>query len=148
MNPAKFTGQEGALVSAKDALQLTSPHRKKEKDCRERGENFVRAEFFGIHTFNQLIDQHGDNCVGFRAYYGVVDEDDMDQIKGKADRKKATPRLILVPVDAQGNDLTHSAQLGALLDDDQETGKGSGGMKDMPAQKEVMRGGPLCPSDC
>ena len=137
MNTKRFTGREGALVSAEKAFALTTPHQKKEKDCRERGENFVKAEFFGIHTFNDMIAMHGENCVGFRAYYGVCDEDDMDEAvasKGKPLSKKPTPRLVLVPVDAYGKDLTTSSHVG--------------GMKDMPAQGEVMTGGPLCPNQC
>jgi hypothetical protein len=137
MNPTRFTGKEGELVSAEKAKTLTVPHQRKEKECRDRGENYVRAEFFGIHTFNDMIRIHGDNCVGFRAYYGLSDEDDMDEaagLAGKAPNKRPTPRLILVPVDAYGKDLTSTAHLG--------------GLKDMPAQGEVMTGGPLCPNQC
>jgi hypothetical protein len=137
MESRKFTGKEGQLISAEKALLITAPFQKRERDIMSRGENYVKAEFFGIHTFNELIRSHGDNCVGFRMYYGLTDEED-DTLAEKAalgrGNLKPTSRLVLVPVDADGNDIIRSAQLG--------------GLKDMPAQKEVMTGGPLCPSQC
>ena len=137
MNSKGFTGKEGKLISAEQAQRITSPHLKKEREILARGENFVKAEFFGIHTFNDLINMHGQNCVGFRVYYGVSDEEDnateLDATDIKRE-KKPTSRLVIVPVDANGRDLTSSAQLG--------------GMKDMPAQEEVMVGGPVCPRHC
>jgi hypothetical protein len=137
MDSPKFTGKEGQLISAEKALAITEPYQRREQEIALRGENYVKAEFFGIHTFNELIRSHGDNCVGFRMYYGLTDEDeelfDKTSVLGRA-AKKPTSRLVLVPVDAYGNDLIRSAQLG--------------GLKDMSAQKEVMTGGPLCPSHC
>lgn len=130
----RFTGQEGQLISAAKAAELITPHQKKEKECLQRGENYVRAEFFGIHTFNELIKLHGDQCVGFRVYYGLRDEEEFGSHVTVPKGKKPTPRLVLVPVDGDGKDLVLSAQLG--------------GLKDMPAQKEAMTGGPLCPNEC
>jgi hypothetical protein len=136
MDVKKFTGKEGQLISAEQAMELTRPHLGKERDILSRGENFVKAEFFGIHTFNELIKIHGDNCVGFRVYYGVRDEDDnsANERANVRAEKKPTARLVIVPVDPYGNDLTKSAQLR--------------GLKDMPADKEVMVGGPICPRHC
>jgi hypothetical protein len=133
MDSKKFTGREGQLISAAAAQELTSPHQKRERDFTARGENYVKAEFFGIHTFNELIKLHGDNCVGFRVYYGLRDEEEEDDTK-KVRSKKPTPRLVLVPVDANGSDIIRTAQ--------------TGGLKDMPAQGEAMTGGPLCPRHC
>ncbi|KQS31460.1 hypothetical protein [Dyadobacter sp. Leaf189] len=138
MDVKKFTGKEGQLISAERALELTKPHLSREREIVGRGENFVKAEFFGIHTFNELIGLHGDNCVGFRVYYGVRDEDDnaLDEqllVRGNG-AKKSTARLVIVPVGADGRDLTKSMH--------------AGGLKDMAAEKEVMVGGPICPRQC
>ncbi|MCE7066461.1 hypothetical protein [Dyadobacter sp. CY326] len=137
MDSRRFTGKEGQLISADEALLITAPFQKREREIMSRGENYVKAEFFGIHTFNELIRSHGDDCVGFRMYYGLSDEEE-DTLDTKAElgrrAVRPTSRLVLVPVDADGNDLIRSAQMG--------------GLKDMPTQKKVMKGGPLCPSQC
>lgn len=139
MENRRFTGKEGELVSAETAIRLTRQFQARQKEILERGDQFVRAEFFGIHTFNELISMHGDRCAGFRVYYGLREEEEEDasaesSVSGREKIRKPTSRLIIVPVDEHGNDLTSSAQ--------------SGGLKDMPAMKEVMLGGPLCPSQC
>ena len=59
------------------------------------------------------------------------EEDDDTQTKKS---KKPTPRLVLVPVDADGKDIIRTAQLG--------------GLKDMPTGGEAMTGGPLGPRQC
>jgi hypothetical protein len=94
MDTKRFTGQEGKLISASEAQELTIPHQKKERYFTDKGENYVRAEFFGIHTFNQLIKLHGDNCVGFRVYYGLRDEEEEDDTKTKKS-KNQLPGLFL-----------------------------------------------------
>jgi len=133
MDTKRFTGREGRLISASEAQELTTPHQKKERYFTDKGENYVKAEFFGIHTFNELIKMHGDNCVGFRVYYGLRDEEEDDDSK-KEKSKKPTPRLVLVPVDEDGKDILRTAQ--------------TGGLKDMPVQGGAMTGGPLCPRNC
>ncbi len=133
MDSKRFTGREGRLISASEALELTTPHQKRERDFTARGENYVKAEFFGLHTFNDLIKMHGDSCVGFRVYYGLRDEEEDNDSKAQKS-KKPTARLVLVPVDADGNDIMRSAQ--------------AGGLKDMPVQGDAMTGGPLCPRQC
>ncbi|WP_353717681.1 hypothetical protein [Dyadobacter sp. 676] len=133
MDTRKFTGREGRLISASEARELTTPHQKREHDFKARGENYVKAEFFGIHTFNDLIKLHGENCVGFRVYYGLRDEEEEDDTK-TTKSKKPTPRLVLVPVDEDGNDIMRTVQ--------------AGGLKDMPVQDGAMTGGPLCPRQC
>lgn len=127
---AKFTGHEGKLISSFEIKALTEPHHKKEKDIAARGENYIKAEFFGIHTFNKLIQSHGDSCVGFRVYYGNRDEDHEgdEPVYGKG---KPTSRLVIVPVSADGRDIT----------------KGMG-LKDMPNSDDGMSGGPTCPKNC
>ncbi|WP_026628496.1 hypothetical protein [Dyadobacter alkalitolerans] len=137
MDPRKFTGKEGQLISAEQALKITEPFQKREQEITLRGENYVKAEFFGIHKFNELMSIHGETCVGFRVYYGITEEE--GHVIGEKSAlsrgmKRPTARLVLIPVDADGNDLTKTARLG--------------GMKDMPARKEAMTGGPLCPHQC
>ncbi|MCE6990463.1 hypothetical protein [Dyadobacter sp. CY323] len=136
MDSKRFTGKEGSIISAEQAQKLIEPHLSKERTITANGENFVKAEFFGIHTFNQLMGKHGDNCVGFRIYYGVGEDEDnsLEKVENSKYEKKPTSRLIIVPVDENGRDLTKTAQLG--------------GMKDMPAEGEVMVGGPICPRHC
>lgn len=127
---AKFTGNEGRLISSIEARDLTRPHHAKEKDIKARGENYIQAEFFGLNTFKKLIEPLGDNCVGFRVYYGAQDEDHegAEVVFGKG---KHTARLVIVPVGADGNDLTKGI-----------------GHKDMPAGDDAMAGGPTCPKNC
>lgn len=126
----KFSGNEGRLISSLQVKELTSPHHALEKNIKARGENFIQAEFFGLNTFKKLIDPLGKDCVGFRVYYGAQDEDhDGEEIvMGKG---KHTSRLIIVPVDANGRDISRGASL-----------------KDMPASDDAMAGGPTCPSHC
>ncbi|CAG5070987.1 hypothetical protein DYBT9623_03308 [Dyadobacter sp. CECT 9623] len=138
MDAKKFTGREGQLISAEQALEIINPHLDRERDILGRGDNFVKAEFFGLHTFKDLISLYEESCVGFRVYYGVRDEEDnsIDEkfVASRRNEIKPTPRLVIVPVDARGNDLTKTARLG--------------GMKDMAAEKEAMVGGPVCPRHC
>ncbi|KAA0991435.1 hypothetical protein [Dyadobacter aurulentus] len=138
MDAKKFTGKEGQLISAEQALDIIKPHLGREREILGRGDNFVKAEFFGLHTFKDLINLYEESCVGFRVYYGVKDEEDNSENEkvtaGRRVEKKPTPRLVIVPVDAYGNDLTKTARLG--------------GMKDMAAEKEAMVGGPVCPRHC
>jgi hypothetical protein len=138
MDTRRFTGKEGELVSAETAVRLTRHFQTRQKEILERGDKYVRAEFFGIHTFNELISMHGDKCAGFRVYYGIREEEEDDTerspVNDREKIRKPTSRLIIVPVDEHGNDLISSAQ--------------PGGLKDMPAMKEAMLGGPLCPSQC
>ncbi|MDQ6479650.1 hypothetical protein [Dyadobacter sp. LHD-138] len=128
---AKFTGHEGRLISSLEIKSLTEPHHAKEKEIASRGENYIKAEFFGIHTFNKLIQSYGESCVGFRVYYGNREEDHNgdEPVIGKG---KPTSRLIIVPVSADGKDIT----------------KGMG-LKDMPnGDDDGMTGGPVCPNHC
>lgn len=127
---AKFTGNEGRLISSSEAKKFTDPHHALEKNIKARGENFIQAEFFGINTFNQLIEPFKKTCVGFRVYYGARSEDHEgdEPVIGEG---KHTSRLIIVPVGADGKDLSSGI-----------------GLKDMPAQNDAMIDGPLCPRQC
>ena len=127
---AKFTGNEGRLISSREVAQLTSPHHTLEKEIKARGENFIQAEFFGLNTFKKLIDPIGKDCVGFRVYYGAQheDHDGKEVVIGVG---KHTSRLIIVPVDSNGKDISRGI-----------------GLKDMPASDVAMVGGPTCPSHC
>ena len=127
-----FDGNEGEIILSSDASKIKQVHQKKRKSIeKENTENYVEAEFFGIKTFNKLIEAYKDDCVGFRVYYGNRWENHKD---GKVEvseegRGKKTSRLVIVPVDAYGQDLRPPV-----------------GLKD-PSGSAVANG-PLCPSTC
>lgn len=140
----EYTGNEGELISIKDANRYTCAH----VDCKDpdHDDNFVEAEFFGLETFKTLLDECGGKPVGFRVYYGMRHEDHSKENPLECSKEmggKPTPRLIIVPVDANGKDLTglNSAR-GMKLDS-------NAGMKDMPAAEgKAMANGPTCPRFC
>ena len=130
---SKFTGNEGELVTASVVKELISPFQTKERAIKERKDNLVHAEFFGIKAFQKLINQHENKCVGFRVYYGTREEDHSgdEPVIGKGGLP--TPRLIIIPVDCDGNDLTSEI---------------NSGIKDMAPNAQALMGGPLCPHVC
>ena len=132
----KYDGTEGKLISARDAKLLTSSHQNVREQIVKDGRNYVEAEFFGLETFNRLLKECGGDPVGFRVYYGQREENhDGERPVVTSDGKgKTTPRLIIVPVDANGTDLSGIVHVG--------------GHKDMPAQGQAMVDGPICPRLC
>lgn len=128
----KPTGYEGELITASRAQELTEPYQKRERDLECRKDNLVHAEFFGLHLFKKLIDQYGDRCVGFRVYYGLRTEDHSGSrpVFGSG---RDTSRLVIIPVDSEGDDILTETKLG---------------LKDMAAPAEAMAGGPICPHVC
>lgn len=79
-----FTGNEGEFVTLQDAARWTSNYRS--------SQNFdgVKAAFYGSTKLNTLINQRG--CKGLRIYKGIDDA--------------GLPVMVLVGVDANGNDIT------------------------------------------
>ncbi len=78
-----FTGNEDHDIMLGDAAALT-------RNFRERaGKNAIKGGFFGQAALQQLLDQEG--VVGIRYYYGQEND--------------GRPVLVLVGVDATGNDL-------------------------------------------
>jgi hypothetical protein len=78
-----FTGNEDHDIMLGDAASLT-------RNFRERaGKNAIKGGFFGQAALQQLLDQEG--VVGIRYYYGQEND--------------GRPVLVLVGVDATGNDL-------------------------------------------
>ncbi len=78
-----FTGNEDHDISMADASRLT-------RNFRERaGRTAIKGGFFGQAALQQLLDQDG--VVGIRYYY--------------AQENDGRPVLVLVGVDASGNDL-------------------------------------------
>jgi len=78
-----FTGNEDHDIMLGDAAALT-------RNFRERaGKDAIKGGFFGQAALQQLLDQEG--VVGIRYYYGQEND--------------GRPVLVLVGVDATGNDL-------------------------------------------
>ena len=80
----KYTGAEGAAIDLKDAARWTARYRNGITNPET-----ARAHMFGNNIIDQLLDQPG--CVGMRMYYALNDE--------------GVKQLILVGVDAEGNDM-------------------------------------------
>ncbi len=78
-----FTGNENHDISLADASDLTRNFRSK------AGKDAIKGGFFGLAALQQLLDQEG--VVGLRYYY--------------AQEADGRPVLVLVGVDANGNDL-------------------------------------------
>ena len=79
----EFTGNENHSITLTEASNLT-------KNYREKAETgAIVGAYFGKSTFLKILDQEG--CVGIRYYFGQKDD--------------GTPEMILVGVDANGNDL-------------------------------------------
>lgn len=119
----KYTGNEINLLSKSQVKEITEKYQKNENVLKKHGINYVKSEFFGINALKEIVDGCGCDVAGFRAYYGLTDEDyDNDG------RKKPTPNLVLIPVDFMGNDLTFKSALGGMKDDPDEN-SGAGGLK-------------------
>jgi hypothetical protein len=78
-----FTGDEGEEISLVTAAQWTANYRAANPEA-------VKAYFYGSSILQSILDQ--EYAVGIRFYYAI---DDLD-----------VPQLVLVGVDADGNDLT------------------------------------------
>ena len=78
-----FTGNEDHDISLAEASRLTRNYRDR------AGKNVIKGGFFGQAAMQQLMDQDG--VVGIRYYY--------------AQENDGRPVMILVGVDANGNDL-------------------------------------------
>ena len=81
-----LTGHENHKILLKDAAVLTRNFR----NSSGNGENTILGEFFGKDALVAAINQDG--CVGLRIYYGKKND--------------GTPVLVLVGVNAVGNDIT------------------------------------------
>ncbi len=84
----KFTGMEDHSISLSEAAELTANYRETLTNTAE-----AKAEYFGKDALLALLDQNA--CVGVRIYYGL----DSTGVK----------KLVLVGVDADGNDLYEGA---------------------------------------
>ena len=79
----KYTGNEDHSITLEEASKLTKNYRQKS----EAGA--IIGAYFSKSAFLKILDQDG--CVGIRYYFGEKDD--------------GTPEMILVGVDADGNDL-------------------------------------------
>jgi len=141
----QYKGTEGELISIKEAKKYTCAH----IDCKDpkHDHNPVEAEFFGLKTFKKLLKECGGKPVGFRVYYGLRHEDHSEDPCERSVELggKPTPRLIIVPVDASGVELTglHTARAYKNMNPE-------AGLKDMSEEDEgkAMANGPTCPRFC
>jgi hypothetical protein len=85
-----YTGNENHEISLTDASALTARYRQQSTTT-----NPILGEYFGKQAIQSLLNQS--SCVGARIYYGL------DELN--------VPKLILVGVDANGNDMTQGALL-------------------------------------
>ncbi|TDE16746.1 hypothetical protein [Dyadobacter psychrotolerans] len=129
-----FDGSEGEIIFSSAANTLKSVHQKKKSEITKgNSENYVEAEFFGLNTFNKLMESYKGQAVGFRVYYGSRwEEHQKDEVIVREEGKgKKTSRLIIVPVDAYGRDLASPI-----------------GIKDNEGSPSALANGPLCPHKC
>jgi hypothetical protein len=88
----KFNGKENHKINLEEAAKLTSNYRNQF----ESGKKYIKGEAFGKNAIIDMLNQP--NCVGTRIYYGLKND--------------GTQCLVLVGVDADGNDLVD----GVILD--------------------------------
>ncbi|GAB2789514.1 hypothetical protein GCM10027275_38100 [Rhabdobacter roseus] len=119
---SKFQGTEGTFITSEEAAKRTKKFHEKKKEAGSKPQSYVEAQFFGKKNIMKLLDKFGDECAGLRIYYTCD--------PGKKDMEDG---LLIVPVNAEGKDLTSSRL----------------GLKDMPADREeVLADGPICPRNC
>jgi hypothetical protein len=124
-----FSGDEGKIILSSEAKKIKDVHQRKKDAIIKTGDNYVEAEFFGMNRFKELIAPYGDQCVGFRVYYGNTLETHKDG-KATVDAKgKNTSRLVIVAVDKFGNDLRPE-------------------LAHKDPTPSALTNGPLCPSTC
>lgn len=81
---AQITGKEGGAISLARGAELT-------QEYQTNNPNATKAHLFGNDILKQIINQSG--CMGMRMYYGT-------------DPQTGSQELVLVGVDANGNDMT------------------------------------------
>jgi len=82
-NP-NITPNTGGPISLPQAIQWTT-------NFRSTNANAVKAHFFGEVIINQILSQPG--CIGLRLYNAIDDNNE--------------PKILLVGVDANGDDMTN-----------------------------------------
>ena len=86
---AVFTGNENHDITLNEAAEMTANYRNANP-----GE--VKGHYFGSAAIESVLSQTG--CVGFRIYFAITNE--------------GAKQLVIVGVDANGNDITN----GVILD--------------------------------
>ncbi|TDB67839.1 hypothetical protein [Arundinibacter roseus] len=119
MNLKKFTGEEGKLISAKEATTIINRFHEKKKKEGSKPKTYTEAQFFGNKQLAKLMQKEG--CVGLRFYFGVSEDTEFSD------------HIVVVAVNEDGKDLT-STRIG---------------LKDMPEDRgDALTGGPVCPHSC
>lgn len=126
-----YNGNEGQFLKPEEAAELTGTYRQIKKNAGIDDNELIRSEFFGIENIRQLIDQPG--VVGLRVHHAKSWEDADGNPRTKNDGR-LTPRVVLVGVDENGNDLVSDTT----------------GLKDMPdgGFSGFLGRGPVCPPEC
>jgi hypothetical protein len=132
----KYTGNEGSIIPSSQIKKLRESHKKHGKDQEKNGHHFIESEFFGLETFKKLLEKCGGEPVGFRVFYGNRNEDRGGKEPVEDASGKPTPRIIIIPVDAEGNNLMGGKTAPGHKDGDSD--EDGGGMGD----------GPTCPQWC
>ena len=128
-----FTGTEGQFLKPDEAAELISTYHQRKRKVGIKDAEIVRSEFFGIENLRQLLSQPG--AVGLRVYHAKSWEDADGNPLTTGDGR-LTPRVVLVGVDRDGNDLVSSP---------------AEGLKDMPDEagfSGFVGRGPICPPEC
>jgi hypothetical protein len=112
---APFDPKAGKKVKPKDAARWTKNYRLKP---RKHGDTPTLAQYFGKEFLQRILDEN--SCAGLRIYQAIDDE--------------GTRRVLVVGVDAKGNDLIGPINEDGTLPDD-----GGGIVGDTPMS---------CPSTC
>lgn len=130
----KYTGKEGSIIPASQIKKLRENHKRQGKEQEAKGHHYIESEFFGLETFKKLLDRCGGEPVGFRVFYGNRNENRDGKAPIEDPKGKPTPRIIIIPVDANGNNLMGKKSAMGIKDGNEE----DGGMGD----------GPTCPQWC
>ncbi len=130
----KYTGKEGSIIPASQIKKLRDNHTLLGKEQEAKGHHYIESEFFGLETFKTLLEGCGGKAVGFRVFYGNRNENREGKAPVEDPKGKPTPRIIIIPVDAEGNNLMGKKSTPGLKDEKDE----GGGMGD----------GPTCPQWC
>lgn len=123
-----FNAEAGSLVTPTDVHQFIDNHAQQQFNAGIRGEHRTTSEFFGADQIQRVLAQPG--VVGLRVYHARRWEN-ADGSPAAPGTGTLAPRVILVGVDAQGNDVISAPDIAA-----------QGGYS------IVLAIGPPCPPDC
>jgi hypothetical protein len=122
-----FHAEAGAFHAPDVIRPLLDNHHQQQVSAGQNAGEVVRSEFFGASHIQKVLAQPG--VTGVRAYHAKRWED-ANGNPTKPGTGKLNPRVVLVGVDAKGNDVINNTKMA----------------KTAPAMMLAM--GPVCPPDC